>query len=79
VYPWGGWEGSACKDSMFALAWIKGIKDIKVSGGGGGMWCIFNSPEKKIKKYPMFFCCILCYIFDVTFSVMSEVCVGPQN
>ncbi len=25
---------------------------------GGGMWCIFNSPEKKIKKYPMFSCCI---------------------
>ncbi len=59
---------------MFALARIEGIK----ISGGGGMWCIFDSPEKKIKNYPMFFCCILCYVSDVTFfSVASEVCVGP--
>jgi hypothetical protein len=31
------------------------------------MWCIFNTPEKKIKKYLMFFCCILCYVSDVNF------------
>ncbi len=33
--PWGGWEGSACNISMFALTWIKGVKGIKVSSGGG--------------------------------------------
>jgi hypothetical protein len=38
-----------------------------VFGLGGGMWCIFNSPEKKIKKSPMFYCCILCYASDVSF------------
>jgi hypothetical protein len=30
------------------------------------LWFI-NSPEKIVKKYPMFFCCIQCYVSDVSF------------
>jgi hypothetical protein len=40
----------------------------------------YQLSREKVKKYPMFFCCILCYVPDVSFiSVTSEIYVGPQN
>ncbi len=60
---WGCQEGGTCKVSTFALAWIEGIK----VDGGGGMWYIFYSLEKNLKKYPMFVCSILYYVSNVTF------------
>jgi hypothetical protein len=55
--------GGASKVSTFTLAWIKGVK----ISSRGGMWCVFNSLEKKIKKYPILFCSVLCYVSNVTF------------
>ncbi len=40
----------------------------------------FLLSREKIKKYPTFFCSILCYVSNVTFLLLtSKVCVGPQN
>ncbi len=50
---WGGWEGSACKVSLFVLAWIEGIK---VSGGGGcGVFLTLQRKNKEVSYVLLLF------------------------
>jgi hypothetical protein len=43
-----------------------GCVELLVRLGERMMLWFINSPEKNVKKYRMFFCCILCYVSDVS-------------